>query len=88
MAKAKNRDYDGAVADYSAAIGAPTIPADVKAMALYNRALAYSAMHEDAQSAADLAAVLQMPEAPENIRIAAQQRQERVRRRNEGPDDA
>lgn len=83
MAKAKKHDYAGAVVDYSAAIEAPQIPADVKAMALYNRALAYSAIGEDAQAAEDLAAIQAMPELPENIRTAAQQRRERIRRREE-----
>ncbi|HPM79940.1 MAG TPA: hypothetical protein PLF81_04545 [Candidatus Anammoximicrobium sp.] len=86
MAKAKKRDYGGAIADYSAAIEAPQIPADVKAMALYNRALAYSAMGEDAQAAEDLAAVQAMPGLPENIKTAAQQRRERIRRRDEKTD--
>ena len=86
MARANERDYPGAVADYSAAIASPHIPADVKAMALYNRALAYSAMEEDAQAAEDLAAVLAMPELPENIKTAAQQRRERIRRRSEETD--
>jgi hypothetical protein len=83
MAKAKRRDYDGAIADYSAAIGEPHIPADVKAMAMYNRALACSAIGEDAKAAEDLAALLEMPGLPENIQMAAQQRRERIRRRNE-----
>ena len=86
MAKAKKQDYAGAVVDYTAAIEAPQIPEDVKAMALYNRALAYSATGEDAQAAEDLATVLAMPELPENIKTAAQQRRERIRRRNEETD--
>jgi tetratricopeptide (TPR) repeat protein len=83
MAKANKRDYDGAIADYSAAIAEPHIPADVKAMAIYNRALAYSAIDEDDSAAEDLEALLEMPGLPENIRTAAQQRRERVRRRSE-----
>ena len=86
MAKASKRDYDGAIADYSAAIASPQIPPDVKGMAVYNRALAYSAIHEDARAAEDLAALLEMPGLPENIRTAAQQRRERLRRRNEDTD--
>ena len=60
MAKANKHDYNGAIADYSAAIRAPHIPNDVKAMAIYNRALAYSAIHEDARAAEDLAVVLEI----------------------------
>ena len=84
MAKANQRDYDGAIADYSAAIREPNIPTDRKAMVLYNRALAYSAMHEDAKSAEDIAAVLELPGLPQNIKMQAKERQERMRRRKEG----
>lgn len=84
MVKANRRDYRGAIADYSAAIEAPSIPSDVKAMAVYNRALAYSAIDEVDKSAEDLATVLAMPDLPDNIKMAAQQRRERIRRRNEG----
>lgn len=83
MAKANKHDYDGAIADYSATIRAPNIPTDVKAMALYNRALAYSAIHEDEKSAEDLTAVLEMPGLPKNIKTEAQERRERIRRRDE-----
>jgi hypothetical protein len=83
IAKANKRDYDGAIADYSAAIAEPHIPADVKAMAIYNRALAYSAIDEDASAAEDLTALLEIPGLPENIQTAARQRRERVRRRKE-----
>ncbi|MFZ1934183.1 MAG: hypothetical protein WBL72_10150 [Thermoguttaceae bacterium] len=83
MARANKRDYGGAIADYSAAIWEPSIPTDVKAMALYNRALAYSTMHEDAKAAEDLAAVLEMPGLPINIKKEAQERWERIRRRDE-----
>ncbi len=83
MAKANKGDYDGAIADYSAAIRAPDTPTDVKAMATYNRALAYSAIQEDAKAAEDLAAMLEMPGLSEEIKTAAQRRRERIRRRNE-----
>ena len=47
MAKAEKRDYEGAIADYSTAIELAKIPADVKAMALYNRCARYQAIRED-----------------------------------------
>ncbi len=86
MAKANKHNYGGAIADYSAAIREPNVSADVKAMILYNRALAYTAVHEDAKSAEDLAAVLAMPRLSAEIRAQAQQRRERLRRRNVGTD--
>lgn len=83
IAKANKRDYDAAIADYSAAIQAPDIPTDVKGMAMYNRALAYSAIHEDAKAAEDLAAMLEIPGLPERVKTEAHQRRERIRRRLE-----
>jgi hypothetical protein len=88
MAKATKRDYQGAIVDYSEAIASPQIPSDVKGMAVYNRALAYSAIHDDAKAAEDLAALLEMPGLPDSIRTAAQQRRERLRRRNESTEEA
>ena len=83
MAKANKHDYDGAITDYSAAIQAPNTPTDVKSMALYNRALAYSAIHENEKSEKDLTAVLEMPGLAKNIKTEAQERRERIRRRDE-----
>jgi len=87
MAKANKDDFAGAISDYSAAIQSPKIPPDVKAMAIYNRALAYSAINEDEKAAADLASLLEMPNLPENIQVAAQQRRARIRRRCEDAED-
>ena len=86
MAKANRRDYDGAIADYSAAIRAPDIPTDVKAMAIYNRSLAYNAIHEDAKAAEDLAALLEVPGLSERIKTEAHQRRERIRKRDDNTD--
>jgi tetratricopeptide (TPR) repeat protein len=86
MAKANKRDYEGAIADYSAAIEMAKIPADVRAMAIYNRALAYSAIDDEVKSIEDLSTLLDLPGVPENIRTAVQQRRERLRRRSEKSD--
>jgi tetratricopeptide (TPR) repeat protein len=86
MAKANERDYEGAIADYSAAIEMAKIPADVRAMAIYNRALAYSALNDEVKSVEDLSTLLDLPGVPENIRTAVQQRRERLRRRSEKTD--
>lgn len=88
MAKAKNGDFKGAIEDYSAAIEAPDIPMDVKAMATYNRSLAYSALHEHEKAAEDLATMLDMPGLSEEIRTAAHQRRERLKKRSEREGDA
>jgi Tfp pilus assembly protein PilF len=81
MVKAKKGDFAGAIVDYTQTLEAKNTPPDVVAMAMYNRALAYSAIHEDAKAAQDLKNVLAMPSLPESIKVAASQRQERVRRR-------
>jgi hypothetical protein len=81
MSKAKKGDFAGAVLDYTYAIDAPDISNDILGMALYNRALAYSAIHECDKAAEDLTRALLIPGLPENIKVAAIQRQERIRRR-------
>lgn len=86
MARANARDYAGAIQDYTAAIEAPDCPADVRGMAIYNRALAYAAVHEDSKAADDLAAVLDIPGVPQNIKKEAHQRRARLRRRAERND--
>lgn len=83
MDKANAGDFAGAIADYTATIQAPETPNDIKAMATYNRALAYSAIHEDDKAADDLAAMLKMPGLSEEIKTAAHRRRERIRKRSE-----
>ena len=82
MSKAKKGDFAGAVSDYTSAIDASGISNDVLGMALYNRALAYSAIQESDKAAEDLTRALSIPGLPENIKVAAIQRQERIRRRD------
>ena len=86
IARANKGDYHGAIADYSAAIRAPDIPLDVKAMAIYNRSLAYTAINEDEKATEDLATMLEMPGLPENIKSKAHQRRERIKRRDKNTD--
>jgi len=82
MDKAKKDDFSGAILEYSACMESPGIPPDVTAMALYNRALAYSAIDENVKAADDLTAVLKLPGLPDKIKTAASQRKERIRRRD------
>ena len=60
MARAKRRDHEGALAKYTAAIDSKDVPDDVKAMALYNRALVYVATGDDSKGVDDLDTVLAM----------------------------
>jgi hypothetical protein len=81
MELARGRKYELAVAEYSSAIELLEVPQDVKAMATYNRSIAYSLMGKESLAAQDLASVLEMEGVPENIRLEARQRQGRMKKR-------
>lgn len=81
MQMAKQGDFKGAISYYTDVIEAGNVPNDVLGMALFNRGLAYSALHETEMAAADLTQLLGMQGLPENIKVAAAQRRERLRRR-------
>ena len=83
MAKAQKQDHRGALADYTTVIDMADAPRDVAAMALYNRALVYTAVEEVAQGTEDLRAVIEMPEAPEHIKTEARRRLARLQKRDE-----
>lgn len=78
MTKANYHDHQGAIEDYSTAIDLPDTPADVRAMAMFNRALVYSAIGEDPRAVADLQSVLEMTDA-EAPAVKAEARQKLVR---------
>jgi hypothetical protein len=68
---------------YDELINNPGTDADVRARALFNRALAHSALKRDAQAIVDLQAVMAIPRLPENIREAARSQLSRVKKRGE-----
>jgi hypothetical protein len=74
MARAKRRDHQGAIADYTATLEMPDTPADVKAMVLYNRALVHVATGDDREGVDDLDAIVAMDEAPGHVKIRAKQK--------------
>jgi hypothetical protein len=74
MRKAKSRNHEGAIDDYTAAIGVQEVPVDVKAMVLYNRALAHGANGETPKAVEDLEAILALGDVPVNVRTMARQR--------------
>ena len=71
MARANKHDYQGALANYTAAIEAVGIPGTMKAMVLYNRALVYVAAGDDPKGADDFDAVLEIDEAIVNVKSMA-----------------
>jgi hypothetical protein len=81
LSRTKRHDPQGAMEDFTAAIEAPDAPADVKAMALYNRALLFAAARDISRANDDLKAVLVMEAALPEIKLAAKRRLERMRNR-------
>ncbi len=82
MQKAGDRDLDGAIADYTAVVDMKGAPQDVIAMALLNRALAYSRNHDDEKAGEDLDRVLAMPGATKQVTDAAHEKLHRMKRRS------
>jgi len=68
---------------FNSLLTTPTLSASVRASALYNRALAYSALDQDDKAMADLQKVLTLPGCPENVPTAAKTRIARVKKRAE-----
>jgi len=80
---AKSKQPAEALAIYNDLIISPGTSSAVKARALFNRALAYSSLKDDARAAADLKQLGTLADVPENIRTAA--RNQLVRLTNRKP---
>lgn len=78
LAKTKKRDHRGAIIDYTTTIDMPETPADLKAMALYYRAVVHVAAGEDQKGVDDLNAVLAMDESLINVKTMARQKLARM----------
>ena len=85
MEKAGERNLEGAIAEYSVVVEMKDAPEDVIAMALLNRALAYSRAHDDDKAGADLDRVLKMPAASRQVIHAAHEKLRRMQRRVSQP---
>ena len=70
-----------AIAVYDELVSAKGASSSLRARALFNRALAHSAMKNDAKALADLEAVLALPGVTENVLSAAREQIVRVRNR-------
>ncbi len=79
MELARKKEHASAIKDYTEAIKVSDDLPDVRAMALYNRALMYLATDDVKQATADLKTVLDMPKAPNDIKIEARQRITRMK---------
>jgi hypothetical protein len=70
-----------AIAVYDSIVDATGGSPSLRAMALFNRALAHSALKNDEQAIQDLEAVVSLPGTPENVLSAARNQLVRVRSR-------
>jgi hypothetical protein len=80
---AKGNRPGQAIEIYNALLDSSRTSADVRAKAMFNRALAYSSVKDDERAVADLTQVLTLPNLPENIQIAARSQLARVRKRGD-----
>ena len=83
LARVAKRDPLGAMDAFTSAIELPNAPDDVKAMAMYNRALLLAGTGDAANAIADLNAVMTMPAALRSIKVAAKRRLDRMQRQKD-----
>ena len=81
MACADNHDTKGAMDAYTSAIERSDAPDDVKAMALYNRALLFATEGHIDKALADLKAVMETPLPLRDVQLAAWRRLDRLQHR-------
>jgi hypothetical protein len=82
ISQARHGQHDAAIENYTTVIGISGVPKDVKAMSLFNRALAYGSV-DDSRGAEDLNMVLKMPGAPAHIKTEATRKLARMQQRAE-----
>ncbi|MBX3426327.1 MAG: hypothetical protein KF688_11660 [Pirellulales bacterium] len=74
---------DSAIIDYTIAVEMPETAPDVRAMALFNRALAYSTIDDRESAVDDLSRLLEMPAASVQIKTEARRKLLRMKRSDE-----
>jgi hypothetical protein len=82
MSSAKNRNSDLAIKHYTDVLNLSETPRDVKAMALFNRALVYASIEKEKLASDDLKAVIAMPETFEKIKKSASDKLVRMSRKS------
>ena len=78
LACGESKDVQGALSAYTSAIELANAPDDVKAMALYNRAIIFTAEGATEKALTDLRAVMGLPVPLRVIKLAAKRRLERL----------
>ena len=81
IALAEKHDAKGAMAAYTSAIERTDAPDDVKAMALYNRALLFAAGGNTQLALADLNTIMALPIPQRDVKLAARRRLDRLQHR-------
>jgi hypothetical protein len=71
MVRAKLHDHQAALADYTAVIDMAGVPTDIRAMAIFNRALVFHATGSDSDAIDDLNRVLEMGDAVGRVKTEA-----------------
>jgi hypothetical protein len=83
LAKCEQHDAEGAISAYTAAIEVPKVPDDLRAMALYNRALLFTNVGKAASAIADLNTVLAMTGPVRGIKAAVRRRLARMQHQHD-----
>jgi tetratricopeptide (TPR) repeat protein len=83
LAHAKAGRPEQAISIYNSLLESSSTGSVIRARAYFNRALAYSALKDDAKAVTDLQAVLATAGLPENVQSAATAQLARVKRRTE-----
>jgi hypothetical protein len=83
MYRAKLHKHTAAIDDYTSVIDLKGAPGDVRAMALYNRALVYYAKGNESDAMSDLNQVMGMAAAGERVRTEARRQLVRMKRTRE-----
>jgi tetratricopeptide (TPR) repeat protein len=81
---AKSHDSENAVKLYSETIHARETPSDIKASALFNRALVYASTGNEPKAKEDLNQILAMKDDLPDLKSAARQRLVRLQRKTSG----
>ena len=81
MACGEKKDAKGALQAFTQAIQTADAPEDVRAMALYNRALLFAAEGKSDSALSDLHDVMKMSVPSNGVKLAAKRRLERLEQR-------
>lgn len=84
IACAKSHDTENAVKHYTETIHSGDTPSDVKASALFNRALVYASTGKEPKAKEDLNLILAMKDELTDLKSSARQRLVRLQRKTSG----